>query len=282
MKLREDGLKFPIYHAVIVMLFAVGLVSLPYEKIFESLIADEVIRYYISQSLPRLIVSVVAVVLIVKYKFTAPFKNFSKKGIVVAIVSLIVCVNNFPIIGVITGNVKIIANLGQILSFILYCLSIGVFEEIVFRGIVFPLCYIKLKDKKHGLFFSVALSSALFGLIHLVNLFGGMGIGACILQVGYSFLIGAMCAISLIYTKNIFIAILLHAVYDVGGTLLRATGESAIAFGVQWDVATIIITAVLGVICAIYLLIKLLRADDSWLKKAYLESEQVESEGDKA
>lgn len=277
MKLREDGLKSPIYHAVIVILFAVGLVSLPYNKLFCSFIENPLHCHYLSNALPRLIVSVIAVIFIAKYGFIKPFKSLSPKGLLLTIPALIVCINNFPIVGVITGNVVIKESGVTLLLYALYCLSIGLFEETVFRGIVFPLCYQKLKDKKLGLFFAVALSSAMFGATHLVNALAGMNIGLCLLQVGYSFLIGALCAVAVVITKNLFVAIFLHAVYDIGGMLLNRVGDLGIATGFQWDTLTVVITAVLGTICAIWTIMLLLKANEIETQKLFNLDNQSET-----
>jgi hypothetical protein len=73
------------------------------------------------------------------------------------------------------------------------------------------------------------------------------------LQVGYSFLIGGMCAIVLLKTGSIWYCVLLHTVYDIGGTILYVGG------GVRWDAVTVTITAVLGVAVAVFMAISLLR-----------------------
>ena len=262
MKLREDGLKSPIYHAVIVILFAVGLVSLPYNKLFCSFIENPLHCHYISNALPRLIVSAIAVIFIAKYGFIKPFKSLSPKGLLLIIPALIVCINNFPIVGVITGNVVIEDTSGiTLLLYALYCLSIGIFEETVFRGIVFPLCYQKLKDKKLGLFFAVALSSAMFGATHLVNALAGMNIGLCLLQVGYSFLIGAVCGFALIVSGNIYLPILFHAVFDIGGFML----SEGLAVGTLWTVQNIIWTAVFSILMGIVIVLIFIKKDFSHL-----------------
>lgn len=159
----------------------------------------------------------------------------------VVIPSLAVAVNNFPILGYLQGTVQI-AREDLLWLFALDCLLIGAFEELAFRGVFLPALLVRCGKDRGRLRSTVVLSSAAFGLIHLVNLAEGAGIGATVLQVGYSFLIGGMCAIVLVKTGNLLYCILLHSVYDFGGRFLM------IGTGKLWDTPTVIITAVLAVI----------------------------------
>ena len=102
----------------------------------------------------------------------------------------------------------------------------------------------------------MVVSSAVFGLVHLVNLLEGAGIGPTVLQVGYSFLIGGMCAIVLLKTGNLIYCVLLHGIYDLGGGLIPTLGRGAL-----WDTPTVILTAVLAVIVTAWLFFVLLRIE---------------------
>ena len=157
-----------------------------------------------------------------------------------------VALNNAPIIGLISGKVYFSSDGLGIFLFVLYCVFVGIYEELIFRGIIFPLVLIKTRKVKYGVFIAILISSLLFAAAHLLNLLSGAGILDTLLQMGYSFLIGGMCAISLCVTKNIFVAIFLHAVYDIGGLMTDA--GIGICKGNSWDTATIVITAILGVI----------------------------------
>lgn len=263
--IRMDALKAPISHIIIIALFAIGGVSIPLDWLFEKFIADKLTVDLLSETVIRIILSVIAFIFIHKYGFDKALKGrISGVGILMVLPALAVAVNNFPIIGVINGNVAINANSLQIAVYVLFCVSIGFYEELIFRGLIFPLCYYAVRKFKYNVFWAVAISSAVFGLTHFINLLAGAGFGATLLQTGYSFLIGAMCALSLLITENIFTAIILHAVYDVGGLMV-----SRIAFGNQWDIATIIITAVLGVAVAIYMVIICLKTKSSKIENLY-------------
>lgn len=138
-------------------------------------------------------------------------------------------------------------------------------EELCFRGVILPLCVIIFKNKKHNAILVIFTSSAIFGATHLLNLLGGASFGGVILQVGYSFLIGAMCGIVLLFSKSIFYPILLHFIFDIGGLLTSA--NLSVAFGNQWDTLTIILTAVIGSIVAIVFILKTVFCDDEKIKR---------------
>ncbi|MBQ5793346.1 MAG: CPBP family intramembrane metalloprotease [Clostridia bacterium] len=167
--------------------------------------------------------------------------------------ALAVAVNNAPIIGLATGNAYITDPVGGVLIMLAYCLAIGTFEEFAFRGLFFMMILESRRKSTKQIFWTTAISSAVFGLVHLVNIAVGANPGATLLQVGYSFLIGGMCAIVLLKTGSIWYCVLLHTVYDIGGTILYVGG------GVRWDALTVTITAVLGVAVAVFMAISLLR-----------------------
>ena len=251
--LLSDAKKTPLSHVIIVTLFGIGLSSIPLDALLKLIIPDEYIAKTLGMTLTRLIFGVVAIYFIYKYGF---LKNMFKKpthiGLVMTLPALLVVVNNFPIIGVINGNVKVVGETPRIILYVIYCLSVGIYEETIFRGLVFPLCLIKTEKTKHPTFWAIALSSGIFGVAHLLNLLGGASIPATLLQVGYSFLIGGMCAISLCLTDNLIVPIILHFIYDVGGLFV---GQYGVGMGNQWDNATVIITAILGTIVLIYMII---------------------------
>ncbi len=99
-------------------------------------------------------------------------------------------------------------------------------------------------------------SAALFGLVHLVNLLGGGGIGSVAMQIGYSFLLGALLAILLYAGVPLWFAVAVHALYNFCGMSFDTLGGA----GTQWSLARIALTAVLAVLAGIYALILLHRS----------------------
>lgn len=257
-KLRADAEKSPLSNILIVVLLAVGFVSFPVGEIVKLLGIEYTDNArLLATALFRFVFGGVMLYLVFVYDFAKTLK-FGVKNLLWVLPCLLVVINNFPIIGLIDGTAQVTAGGGTIALFVLYCLSVAFFEEIAFRALVFPLVYLKTRNMKRGLFWAFAFSSAIFGLVHLVNLFGGAGVGAVLLQVGYSFLIGGMCAVCMCLSGGIFVPVILHFVFDVGGLLIENVGRGEI-----WNLPTVIITAVLGVIVFVYMLFVALKIEKS-------------------
>lgn len=186
------------------------------------------------------------------------------RSLVAMLPALAVVVNNFPIIGIVSGAARVTAPAWQVCLFALSSLLIGVFEEFAFRGVFYMLLLSNHRSSKKQIFWVSVASSAVFGAVHLFNLLAGAGVGATLLQVGYSFLIGGMCSIALIVTGSIWIPVLLHALFDFGGYLIPTLGE-----GLVWDTATVVITALLGVCVTFYMVFLLLRVEPQCLEKMF-------------
>lgn len=244
-RISETAYSSPLFTAITVVFFAVMMFSLSTLAYF-----GEGVRFTID------IISRALVVIFAAYFIKAcGFNSFAKPQvgllrILLIFLGLLVCVNNFPVIGFITGNVFLKDN-PKILRYIVYCIAIGVSEEFVFRGIVMPLVGIKFREKPRAPFITVLITSTIFALCHLFNIFAA-GVPATLLQVGYTFLTGGLFCAVYLFTENLIFSIILHVVFDFGGLLFN--NPFGIAAGNMWDKYTIIITAVLGVIAtAVYI-----------------------------
>lgn len=220
---------------------------------------DEVLAPLVSMTLTRLIGAVVFLVLLLHegYRVIDPLQKPFWKGLLFTLPPFLVVVNNMPILSMIWGDAYLVHNAPvYILWFAAECLAIGLFEELAFRGVIFLMFAEKRYTTRRGLFWSLVLSSAVFGGVHLINLLAGGGIGDVLLQIGYSFLIGAMCSVVLLKTRNIWLCVALHAIYDFCGTLMPTLGA-----GTWWDTPTVIFTALLAVATTVYLIWQFFRLD---------------------
>ena len=190
------------------------------------------------------------------------FSAFRLSHLAVFLPALLVAANNFPILGMVNKTVWL--DRGDLLwIYVLDCFMIGLFEELAFRGVLLPFLLEKRRNSKSQILWTVVLSSGVFGLIHLINLFEGAGVGSTILQVGYSFLIGGMCAIVLLKTGNLLYCILLHTVYDIGGRWLTVAG------GQLWDTPTVILTVILAVLVTAWMLVVFFKIDEQDAARFY-------------
>lgn len=169
--------------------------------------------------------------------------------------ALAVVVVNFPFYALISGSARL-DRFDLMLPLALECLAIGLMEEFIFRGLFQPLFFDVFKNKKYSSLIAVAVCSALFGLWHLANLFSGAAIGPTLLQVVYSFLIGAMLSAVFLKVGNIFPCVVLHALFDFGGYIVPTLGSGLFQDGVFWG-----LTIGVGVLCGVHVLLYLLKRD---------------------
>ena len=237
----------PIYGIIVVTLFALGIVLLPGEDLGSLFLGGGGTN---ARNLGNAIFRFSGFALLTLLAVNMGVRIFSfktgAKGFLLALPFALVAANNAPFAGLATGEISVNASgLGWFL-FALNCVSVGLFEELVFRGIIFPLVLAKTKNDRKGVFLAVVISSAVFGAIHLVNLFSSNPL-AVLCQVGYSFLVGAMCA-------------LLHAGYNFAGLAADTLGT-----GTVWNAFSIALTVCVSLAAAgywAYLMLRQVKAED--------------------
>jgi membrane protease YdiL (CAAX protease family) len=198
------------------------------------------------------------------------FHARTPRGVQAAVLlcALAVCVNNAPWLALLWGEARVLRT--ELLPlYALSSLAVGAFEELFFRGVALPLWLERRARTRGELFFAVLGTSAVFALLHLLNLAQGASVGATLLQVGYSFLVGAMCAVVLLLCGSVLPCILLHAVYDFGGLLVPTLGSGRI-----WNAPTVVLTAVLSVAVTLYFLWCLYRTSPTLCTFFYTKEEK--------
>ncbi len=215
---------------------------------------DAVTQRLLKNLMPRLLGSL-AFVLLLLYQDYRVLQAPRLAHLATVLPALAIAVNNLPILALIRGWAWV--ERGDLLwLFALDAFCIGLFEELAFRGVLLPTLLERFGGTRRGIWLTAVLSSAVFGLFHLVNLLEGAGVGATLLQVGYSFLIGGMCAIVFLRTGNLVYCVLLHAIYDFCGSLIPTLGA-----GDLWDTPTVVFTAILGVAVTAWMLWQLYRTE---------------------
>lgn len=257
------------FTAVIILLLVLSI----FELVSPELSENEVLSDMLSMSVSRLLGAAAFAVMAAYfgYRIFDPFRKPFWSSLAFILPCLAVAVNNFPIIALAVGNARLTQPASYIAALALQCVSVGLFEEIAFRGVIMLIILEKRRKKRSDVFASVCLTSAVFGAIHLTNLFAGAGFGSVALQIGYSFLIGGMCSVVLLKTHNIWFCVLIHSVFDFGGLFVSTLGEGEI-----WDPLTVTITAVLAVVVAVYTIVAFARLDLGAIDEFY--SENISSE----
>lgn len=183
-----------------------------------------------------------------KYKVFNIFKIRSAKSILFVIPAMIVALNNIPFLSILEGEAKITGNMLQLALLLIECLAVGFFEEMTFRSFVMLTVMEKRRATRGQILVSIIITSVIFGLVHLINMFTSSPV-AVLLQICYSFLIGAMCAVVLLISCNVWLCVLIHGIFNFMGAIVPTYGEGKLI----WDhIPTMIITAVVGIIVAIF------------------------------
>ncbi len=119
----------------------------------------------------------------------------------------------------------------EVVSILLYsavwALGVGIVEEVIFRGVFFNAFFKFFGDTKKGFILSLILSSAMFGLIHILNLINHPELlFATISQVVYAIFIGSLFCVIYYRTKNLWPGIILHALIDFSDDVFNALAKA--------------------------------------------------------
>lgn len=219
---------------------------------------DETLNKLLRDVLPRAALSVAVFCLTLLCGYGGVFRvkaQGAMRNTLWLLPCLAVALVNFPYSALISGQAQITRS-DLIWLFILKCLLIALSEEMLFRGIALGFLGEFLGERKHKYVLTVVISSAVFALFHLLNLFEGAGIGATLLQTGYTFLTGMMFASVTLRTGNIWAAVALHCIFDIGGLIIGDIGSGPFQDAIFW-----ILTAVAAVICAVHLILYAIARD---------------------
>lgn len=213
--------------------------------------ADETTNVLAKNTIPRVATGLFLLALLISGKqLQSDFSHFGKK-VLWCLPCLLTVVANFPF-GALAHETATLNKTNLLWLFALECFSVGLMEELFFREIAHNFVKGKLSSKRNGYFWSVVTSSALFAVWHLLNLLDGAGVGATLLQTGYSFLIGAMLAVTLDKTNNVWICVVLHTLFNFGGNVVETLGQ-----GTPWDVSFWVATALCGTICCVHVVLEI-------------------------
>lgn len=102
----------------------------------------------------------------------------------------------------------------QLLFISIAMLGVGFSEEILFRS--FLIKAVINKNTKAAIF----ISSIVFGVIHLTNLFGGANLIQTVLQVIYATSFALMCSLFFIKTNNIIPCMICHSLVNITNSFM--------------------------------------------------------------
>ena len=176
---------------------------------------------------------------------------------------LIVAVDNFQFSAYFNGKMQLVRTAPQdFILFFAYCMLVGLFEEIIFRGIILSLLAGAFSKDKKGFLLTYVCSSLIFGLAHLFN---GFSAGA-FLQAGYTILTGGLFAFCFIKTKNILCPAFVHGIFNFCGLLFDKVG---LGNGVVFDTGTVITMLIVSVVAGVFVLYKVWKYPDFEREELY-------------
>ena len=166
---------------------------------------------------------------------------------------------NFPLSALISGKAEI-TRMDLMGLYIIYVFSIALLEELIFRGVLLVIVSDYTRGKRYQYLWTALICALVFSLFHLTNLIEGMGIADVLLQCLYTFLIGGMLIVTMLKTKNIWLCVLIHTIFDFGGLLIVHIG-----IGNPWDTVFWILTFVGGALCAGHIVYTLLKLEKGYV-----------------
>ena len=165
---------------------------------------------------------------------------------------IIIAIDNFQFSSYFNGKIEFVRTGGlDIFLFASYCMLVGLFEECIFRGVLFSVLAGLFPNNKKGLLLTFVSSSVLFGVAHLVNGFS--------IQVGYTILTGGLFAFCLMKTKSIFCCGFIHGLYNFCGLLLETESNLGLGNGIIFDLGTVLTMLVVSVVVGCFVVYKTLK-----------------------
>lgn len=195
-------------------------------------------------SVPRLVAGLAAIALMVRLAGSSSLVvGRLGRGLLLGVPALVVAV--LALLTSLSGG-RPTLEVGSVAVFSLSMLSVGVFEEGLFRGLLLD----RLGDLWPGALTPVVLSSVVFGLAHGANAWR-LGLVATSTQIAYAVLIGVFFAAVRLRSGGLAAVIVLHAVLDWCFYLVSdVSGASGAAAGSA--VAATVVPLVLGLLLALW------------------------------
>ena len=254
-------------HIVITILLSIlgALCYVFFEALQTKILADEMANRFLCGFISRFGLSLLFAWLL--YLFGGKnFLVFSKNFFISLAWSLpcfMVAFVNFPYAALAKGYATF-ERVDLIGLYILYVFGICIMEELVFRGVLLILVKDMCKNSRHAPIYTVAVTALIFSLFHLTNLIRGAGIGDVLLQCLYTFLIGAMLSITMLKLNNIWLCVLIHAIFDFGGLLF----QEGMVSGNTWEVVFWVLTIISGLLCAGHVIYSLIKLDKNYVSNS--------------
>jgi membrane protease YdiL (CAAX protease family) len=167
---------------------------------------------FIVEMFAALVVFIVMLLSKNQYVFTEKKEGFFKSiilGLPILIIAIAVFLVNIPSI------FEPALNLSNLITLILFCISIGLYEEFLCRGWLLNEFLEKYGSTRKQVITSIFISATIFGLMHISNIWiGGQTVTQTIMQVIQATAVGVLFGTVYYRSKNIWAVVFLHGFYD--------------------------------------------------------------------
>ena len=167
------------------------------------------------------------------------------KGAIVRLLPIIVISLILIVYNVIVNYDSITSK--KILDILMNATLAGVGEELIFRKILLGFMLKKNEDKYITY---IIICAALFGVVHLSNLFYGAPVVDVICQVISASMAGIMFGFVYYNSRSFILCALIHTLYDIAALMSTIGGQET---SMQVIIETVIITALVSTIIAAFI-----------------------------
>ncbi|MEZ5056277.1 MAG: CPBP family intramembrane glutamic endopeptidase [Saprospiraceae bacterium] len=188
----------------------------PIRELLISFQIEELTAKYSSGLLVRIVLIMIGLALVKKLDFRS-FSGLVSPGKFTNIQAVIIPL--MFILGGIFSNWSTYLNAPtyKLILFFAFVLSVGMVEELFFRGTIFPLCIQAFKSVHNPILMGAIVSGSLFGLVHFVNLLNQPdNVAGIVSQAFFALSIGIFFSGLMVRTENILIPIVIHALVNFG------------------------------------------------------------------
>ena len=216
-KLKAFSFQRPLLFSIILMSFASLIFIAPAEKLFLPFF-DLLSSTLLKELLTKLLFCIIAIFILARLDLIksiglTKFATRAMDWLITWPAAIILLIGMLPLI---FGSFAVdFARPDVLIIFILMNFFIGLSEELLVRGLILNVLLKKWGSTKNGIYYSVIISSLIFGAAHLVNLIGKTGfLVATLSQVIYATFIGIFFAACVLRSRSIWPAIIIHAAID--------------------------------------------------------------------
>lgn len=241
--------------AILILVFLA--LNLFFKELGDFYFEGELINFLVYKTAFKLLLAILALTVLRKIRFFS-FNDVNQHKIISGGLILLILFLSFSYV---QGNLDAAISNESHLFFFLSTLSTGLFEELFNRLLIFGLIYCYLiQSKKHNVYFeAILISSVIFGVLHLNNLFNSdydklSVINQAILAIGVGFLLQVI----LVKTKNIILVVFIHSALNYIGSfrsVLDINNHDPSSFAEMTLFATVVNLIMFSVIASILVLV---------------------------